>query len=222
MEKNRQSLVLMRSALFLLTSLLLLFGTACERSEAEAKQWTRWTDAAKEMWETPALADSKKVNFAGAFTGEKGHYFIFDIYPGKPNAELDKTPNSTVRHEDADFHGEKLPLNVRWTIDPDKKATPRLVITSPMADPDIRDQYYMVFIYSHTQVELSDADKVDIEAEMKRNMFGFFDMMRDHSERRDRGKKEKEERLKKGSKEDEQPESKEEPKPKAGYDEGAP
>ncbi|MCC6546143.1 hypothetical protein IT570_03155 [Candidatus Sumerlaeota bacterium] len=223
MEKNRQSRFLMRSTILLLTSVLLLFCAACERSEEESKQWSRWTDAAREMWETPSLADSKKANFAGAFTGEKGHYFIFDIYPGRPNPKLDDTPNSQVRKEEVDFHGDKLPLNIRWTIDPDKKATPRLIMTSPMADEDIRDKYYLVFIYSHTRVELNDEDKADIEAEMKRNMFGYFDMMREHSERRDRGKKEKEERLKRerDEREDEKAEreAEESERPKVGYDE---
>lgn len=220
----------MRSALLSLTAFLLIFCAGCERSEQDAKYWSRWTDAAREMWETPSLADSKKVNFAGAFTGEKGHYFIFDIYPGKRNAELDKTPNSEVRTEEVDFHGDKLPLNIRWTTDPDKKATPRLVMTSPMGDEDIRDKYHIVFIYSHTHVELSAEEKAGIEAEMKRNMFGFFEMMHEHSERRDRGKREKEERLKREAEEEKEEEAAEndsenssdsDAQPKAGFDEGA-
>ena len=169
--------------------------SACNDDAAREaqKQWKRFDLAAKETWEEPNLADEKKINFAGAFTGPKGRYFLFNVYPGTRNTKLDNTPSSQVRNETVDFHGTPLEFNIRWTSDPNGKADPRLVMTAPLPDPDLADKYHLVFVYSHSSIELSDTDRMEVEEEVRGNMLAFFDTLRDHSAKRDYAKTKKEE-----------------------------
>ncbi len=188
----------------ILPILLVCTLSACNNDAAREaqKQWKRFDLAAKETWEEPNLADEKKINFAGAFTGTKGRYFLFNVYPGTRNKKLDDTPSSQVRNETVDFHGTPLEFNIRWTSDPAGKADPRLVMTAPLPDPDIANMYHMVFVYSHASIELSDTDRMEVEEEVRGNMIAFFDTLRDHSAKRDYAKARKEEEDKARKEED--------------------